>query len=65
MAYIICEPCVGTKDPACVDVCPTGALFDVDRDARSLGEAGPTVRSVCGYCGVGCNVEVTTSGRLS
>jgi ferredoxin len=22
MAYIITEPCVGTKDTACVDVCP-------------------------------------------
>ena len=22
MAYSICEPCIGTKDTACVDVCP-------------------------------------------
>src|SRR5438552_2531019 len=22
MTYIICEPCVGTKDTACVDACP-------------------------------------------
>ena len=22
MAYIIAEPCIGTKDTACVDVCP-------------------------------------------
>ena len=22
MTYVIAEPCVGTKDTACVDVCP-------------------------------------------
>ena len=24
MAYIIAEPCIGVKDKACVEVCPTG-----------------------------------------
>jgi len=26
MAYIIAEPCVGTKDTACVDVCPVDCI---------------------------------------
>ena len=26
MAYSICEPCVGTKDTACVDVCPVDCI---------------------------------------
>jgi ferredoxin len=26
MAYIICEPCVGTCDTACVDVCPVDCI---------------------------------------
>ena len=26
MAYIITEPCVGTKDTACVDVCPVDCI---------------------------------------
>src|SRR5512132_3830184 len=26
VAYIICEPCVGTKDTACVDVCPVDCI---------------------------------------
>jgi ferredoxin len=26
LAYIICEPCVGTKDTACVDVCPVDCI---------------------------------------
>ena len=23
MAYVIAEPCIGTKDTACVDACPS------------------------------------------
>ena len=29
LAYIICEPCVGTKDTACVDVCPVDCIYKV------------------------------------
>ena len=28
MAYVICEPCVGVKDRACVDVCPASCIHD-------------------------------------
>ena len=27
MAYIITEPCIGTKDTSCVDVCPVEAIY--------------------------------------
>lgn len=59
------SPCVSCG--ACVEVCPTGALSDVDRSARPAGAAtAPAVRSVCGYCGVGCTVEVSTAaGRVT
>ena len=30
MAYVITEPCIGTKDSACVDVCPVEAIFALD-----------------------------------
>ena len=30
MPYTICEPCLGTCDTACIDVCPTGALVERD-----------------------------------
>ena|SRR6201981_374292 len=26
MAYVIAEPCIGTKDTACVDACPVDAI---------------------------------------
>jgi NAD-dependent dihydropyrimidine dehydrogenase PreA subunit len=26
LAYIITEPCIGTKDTACVDVCPVDCI---------------------------------------
>jgi formate dehydrogenase alpha subunit len=41
---------------ACAAICPTGALSDVDRDrvARQVR----TTRTTCGYCGVGCQLEV-------
>jgi len=28
VAYIICEPCVGIKDSACVDVCPVDCFYE-------------------------------------
>ena len=26
MTYVIAEPCIGTKDTACVDVCPVDCI---------------------------------------
>ncbi len=54
----------------CIAVCPTGALVGkVQYDLRLTGEWAPerqeVTRSVCGYCGVGCNLDVTTQdGRI-
>lgn len=44
---------------ACVDVCPTAAITDRDRERGEAAER--TVRSTCGYCGVGCQVEIGVS----
>lgn len=46
---------------ACVDRCPTGALLDVDRlEPRSPDRV---TRSVCGYCGVGCAVQIESAAE--
>ena len=47
----------------CVAVCPTGALqFRTEFDLRAVGEWRPdaqtVTRTVCSYCGVGCNLDL-------
>ena len=34
MAYVIAEPCIGTKDTACVDVCPVEAIHPYKTDPK-------------------------------
>jgi predicted molibdopterin-dependent oxidoreductase YjgC len=47
----------------CIGVCPTGALmFKVEHDHREAGtwdaSKQDVTRTVCSYCGVGCNLEL-------
>jgi formate dehydrogenase major subunit len=54
----------------CVRVCPTGAIFEVmplERWApHRLRRPDRVVRSVCPYCGVGCQVDLhVTDGTVS
>src|SRR5205809_1156276 len=69
-ARISTESAVPLPDSACVycgnciGVCPTGALmFKSEHDMRAAGtwdESKQTVtETVCPYCGVGCNLELT------
>ena len=49
----------------CIGVCPTGALvFTTEFDLREAGEwheeRQEVTRTVCPYCGVGCNLELRT-----
>lgn len=41
---------------ACVQACPTAAISDIFQLNRT--QATDKVRTVCTYCGVGCNLEV-------
>ncbi|MCJ8319847.1 MAG: formate dehydrogenase subunit alpha [Colwellia sp.] len=45
---------------ACAQTCPTGAISDVFRDnlTPDIIENIESTRTVCSYCGVGCNLEV-------
>ena len=61
LAYIICEPCVGTKDTACVDVCPVDCIHprkDEPEFATSeLLYIHPDECIDCGACVPACPVE--------
>ena len=46
---------------ACVDQCPTHALSDRDRWEATPAER--VTQSVCGYCGVGCRIEIESAGE--
>ena len=37
MAYIIAEPCIGTKDTTCVDVCPVDCIHPAKNRAYHGG----------------------------
>jgi predicted molibdopterin-dependent oxidoreductase YjgC len=73
-AHISTEFAVALPDSACVycgncvGVCPTGALmFKSERDMRDAGtwdeSAQQITRTVCPYCGVGCNLDVHAQGN--
>ena len=61
MAYIICEPCIGTKDSACVDVCPVDCIHPrKDEPAFEAAEMlyiHPDECIDCGACVPACPVE--------
>lgn len=53
-----CESC-----GACVAYCPTGALDN--KMSMELGQADRKVTTTCGYCGVGCQLDLNVKdGRI-
>lgn len=54
------SPCVACG--ACVEACPSGAISDRDRLSAGSGTS-IGVTTTCGYCGVGCGLEVRVSGQ--
>ena len=42
---------------SCVQVCPTAALMPVSRKGKGREWELDRVKTICGYCGVGCQVE--------
>ena len=55
MAYVITEPCIGTKDKSCVDVCPVDCIHVKDDDEMLYID--PEVCIDCGACGSACPGE--------
>jgi NAD-dependent dihydropyrimidine dehydrogenase PreA subunit len=60
MAYVIAEPCVGTKDTACVDVCPVDCIHPRKDEPEFAAETQlyihPTECIDCGACVPVCPV---------
>jgi NAD-dependent dihydropyrimidine dehydrogenase PreA subunit len=61
MAYIIAEPCIGTKDTACVDVCPVDCIHP-RKDEENFEESemlyiDPVECIDCGACVPVCPVS--------
>ena len=54
MAYIIAEPCIGTKDTACVDACPVDCIHpksdEDDFDTEEMLYIDPEECIDCGAC---------------
>jgi formate dehydrogenase major subunit len=48
------SPCVGCG--GCADACPTGAIFEPG--LHDLRPIETITRTTCGYCGVGCSLDV-------
>ena len=40
MAYVIAEPCIGTKDTACVDACPVDCIHPKKNTTYEDGRPG-------------------------
>ena len=61
MAYIIAEPCIGTKDTACVDACPVDCIHPKsdadDFEASEMLYIDPDECIDCGACVPVCPVS--------
>jgi NAD-dependent dihydropyrimidine dehydrogenase PreA subunit len=74
VAYIITEPCIGTKDTACVDVCPVDCIHPAK--SRTYDDGRPTFDKVpqlyidptecidCGCFAGSCHKSQTPSRQL-
>jgi NAD-dependent dihydropyrimidine dehydrogenase PreA subunit len=60
MAYVIAEPCIGTKDTACVDACPVDAIHPHREAAEFVSSSqlyiDPEECICCGACVPVCPV---------
>ena len=61
MAYVIAEPCIGTKDAACIDACPVDCIHPKKDSPKFEGETMLYIDPVecidCGACVPVCPVS--------
>ena len=60
MTFVITEPCIGTKDAACVDVCPVDCIHPTKKEAAfenaEMLYIDPAECIDCGACEPACPV---------
>lgn len=61
MSHFIGSPCIGTKDTACVDVCPVDCIHptkdEADFDKHEMLYIDPDICIDCGLCVDECPVR--------
>jgi NAD-dependent dihydropyrimidine dehydrogenase PreA subunit len=61
MTFVITEPCIGTKDTACVDVCPVDCIHPTKKEDEFANAEMLYINPVecidCGACEPACPVE--------
>lgn len=61
MAHVITEPCIGTKDTACVSVCPVDCIHPTKDETEYESEGqlyiDPATCVDCGLCIEACPVH--------
>ncbi len=62
MTFVITEPCIGTKDTACVDVCPVDCIHPTKDESEKFEKEqmlfiDPAECIDCGACEPACPVE--------
>ena len=71
MTYVVCRPCIGTKDRSCVEVCPVDCFYNIKKKIyntkygiTALEEDDPGMLMIhpeecihCGACETECPVE--------
>lgn len=61
MTFIITSPCIGTKDTACVDVCPVDCIHptkdEPEFESSEMLYIDPEECIDCGACEPACPVE--------
>ena len=61
MAYVITEPCIGTKDNSCVEVCPVDCIHptpdEADHEQQEMLYIDPDECIDCDACVEACPVD--------
>ena len=55
MAFVITQPCIGTKDATCVEVCPVDCIWSDDSSEQNFIDPAGCID--CGACVDTCPVS--------